>query len=375
MQAGTRLTELDGLRGVAVSMVLAYHYTTRYGELFPQDAWGGFALGNYGVHVFFIISGFVIFMTLERCARPADFVLARFSRLYPAYWSAVAITSLALWLLAGPVTPPSLREAALNLSMLQGFLHVPLVDGVYWSLEVELLFYALALAAFSAGLLARVHWPLLAWLALAALFDSPLWPARIAALPFAPLAARLLVLEFAPFFALGVLFYRLRRGEGCAAWNYALIAFALALVAASEPLSVTLMIALACIALWKLVRGGLALLRLRPLVLLGAISYPLYLVHQKIGHAVLFALARHGWAPPARVAAAVAGAIALAALVTLCVERPAMRAIRRGYDALRFAPRQTRNTPLASRSSSLKPRNRALSRGRIARTAERSGSP
>ena len=331
----SRLAELDALRGIAVLMVLAFHYTTRLGQLVPGAAWGGFPLGAYGVHLFFVISGFVIIMTLDRSERPADFLVARFSRLYPAYWTGLIVTSLFLWLAAGPFAPPSTRQIAVNFTMVPGFFKVPAVDGVYWTLEVELLFYAMALAVFCAGMLRRAHLPILAWLALAALFYSPVWAAHIAGRPLAGLAVRLLILEYAPFFAIGILFYRIYRKQGRAAWNYALIVAAFALVAARWPLSVSLMIAAACGVLWKVAHGGLRLLRFAPLVFFGTISYSLYLVHQRIGQTVLADLAGRGWAPPARLAAAATLAVALATAATFLVERPAMRAIRHRYRTLR----------------------------------------
>ena len=81
----TRLLELDALRGIAAMAVMGFHYTTLYshetghlGEL-PFEV----RYGNYGVHLFFMISGFVIFMTLERTRTAKDFIVSRFSRLFP----------------------------------------------------------------------------------------------------------------------------------------------------------------------------------------------------------------------------------------------------------------------------------------------------
>lgn len=329
----SRLAELDSLRGIAVLMVLFFHYTTRLAEVFPEAGWGDFRFGEYGVHLFFVISGFVIIMTLDRSERPADFLVARFSRLYPAYWTALLLTSAFLWLANGTIEPPSTRQIAVNFTMLQSFFGVPAVDGVYWTLEVELLFYAMALGIFSAGLLRRPQLPILAWLALSGVFYSPLWPAYVEGHRFAGLAARLLILEFAPFFAIGVVFYRLYRGQGAPAWNYALAGVALALILLKWPIGVSLMIAAACGVLWKVGRGGLSFLRFAPLVFAGTISYSLYLVHQKIGHAVLIALAREGWGPAVRLTAATLLTVALATAVTFLVERPALREIRRRYQA------------------------------------------
>jgi peptidoglycan/LPS O-acetylase OafA/YrhL len=53
----------------------------------PSVPWG-----YLGVNLFFVISGFVIFMTLDRTLVPLDFVISRTSRLFPAYWAAIIIT-------------------------------------------------------------------------------------------------------------------------------------------------------------------------------------------------------------------------------------------------------------------------------------------
>ncbi len=344
-----RLAELDALRGVAVLLVLVYHYTTRFAERFDQVPMVGFPIGNYGVHVFFVISGFVIVMTLERTERPFDFLVARFSRLYPAYWTAILVTTAALWLLSFP-EQPSLREIAVNTTMLQPFFRVPSVDGVYWTLAVELNFYALAFAAYCAGALPRVDRLLVAWLALSALYFSPLWAAHVAPWPFSGVAAKLLLLQYAPFFATGVAFYRLYRREGGRAWNWTIIAAAFCLSLVTQPAYPTLLLGLTCLAMAKFVRGSFALLRWAPLTFLGTISYSLYLVHQNIGHAIMLRLLQHGWSEPLRIAAATAAALLIAIAMSFLVEQPAMRAIRRKYAAFKGRGKPA-GSPAATRAS------------------------
>src|SRR5689334_21950406 len=89
-----RLLELDVLRGLAAFGVLCYHYTTHHTLLFSPTIKPlfNFPYGVYGVELFFMISGFVIFMTLENTKRPLDFIVSRFSRLYPCYWASVILT-------------------------------------------------------------------------------------------------------------------------------------------------------------------------------------------------------------------------------------------------------------------------------------------
>ncbi len=314
-------------------MVLLYHYTTRFSELFPHALAPAisFPLGEHGVELFFVISGFVITMTLERSRCASDFLVARFSRLYPAYWVAVLLTSAALIGTSAPFEEPTGGQVMLNLTMAQEFLKVPSVDGVYWTLEIELLFYALALALFTTGFMQRLHKPLLMWLVLAAFFASPLWGAYVEGTPFSGAFAKLLILRYAPFFALGILFHRIYRNEGTWIWNYGLLAFALAIVLFAGPLPTAVMVLLACIVFWKLAHGGLSLLRIKPLVFLGTISYSLYLVHQKIGHILMAKMVEHGMSAILGMLVATALSLSLATALTFLVERPALAAMRDWY--------------------------------------------
>ncbi|MEK4129105.1 acyltransferase [Solibacillus sp. FSL W8-0474] len=81
-----RLTELDALRGLAALAVVIFHYTTRYNELFGHEksSYLNFTFGHMGVNLFFMISGFVIFMTLRRINNVKEFAIKRAFRLYPA---------------------------------------------------------------------------------------------------------------------------------------------------------------------------------------------------------------------------------------------------------------------------------------------------
>src|SRR3954471_184909 len=87
-----RIAELDALRGLAALGVALFHFS-----LLDPAAGPGFAIGASGVDLFFIISGFVILMTLERTRDWKDFLVGRFSRLYPAYWACVTLAALAAW--------------------------------------------------------------------------------------------------------------------------------------------------------------------------------------------------------------------------------------------------------------------------------------
>ncbi|WP_130175905.1 acyltransferase family protein [Cryobacterium sp. SO1] len=96
--AGGRLSGLDGLRGLAVTLVVVYH-------LFPPVLRGGFI----GVDIFFVISGFLITGLIvaerDRTGRfsPRRFWLHRARRLLPALVPLVLLACTTAWLIGGDV--------------------------------------------------------------------------------------------------------------------------------------------------------------------------------------------------------------------------------------------------------------------------------
>jgi len=84
-----RLRYLDGLRGIAIIAVMLWHFfgptdaaLLPYGDRYSHIP--VLSSGWMGVELFFLISGFVIFMTIERCSGFCDFMLRRWLRLFPA---------------------------------------------------------------------------------------------------------------------------------------------------------------------------------------------------------------------------------------------------------------------------------------------------
>jgi peptidoglycan/LPS O-acetylase OafA/YrhL len=87
--SGNRIIELDSLRGIAALAVVFYHYTSRFDAKFESTIITdriSFPYGHYGVELFFIISGFVIFMTVKNDMKPQMFLKKRAVRLFPVFW-------------------------------------------------------------------------------------------------------------------------------------------------------------------------------------------------------------------------------------------------------------------------------------------------
>lgn len=330
--APRRMLEIDALRGLAAMAVVLFHYTTRLQELYPATPTALWSVpwGHYGVNLFFILSGFVIFMTLERAKQAMDFVVSRFSRLYPAYWFSLALTFVLTGWLGLEGKTVDLSTALGNLLMFHGLFQIPHVDGVYWTLEVELLFYCGMFALYRCGQLPRVWLAclLLLMLRLAYYLLATVWQIELSWT-----LSRLLILPYIPWFTLGIAIYlagpqrpaRDRRKAGLMAGA------ALASLALEDSLQLAaLALALASVVLLAS-RGLLPLLKLRVIVWLGAISYPLYLLHENIGWALILALQRQGQAHDLAIILTLGLILLLAHAVSAAVERPAMRWIRERY--------------------------------------------
>ena len=158
-----RLLPMEGLRGVAVTLVFLQHYGVQAQLIgLPPGlaataaaAWRNY--GNLGVELFFVLSGYLIYGTLvRRGPRFLTFMLRRVQRIYPAF---LVVFALMLTLtVAVPIPdklPPGLPGAALhvlgNLLLLPGLFPLTPIVTVAWSLSYEMFFY-LATAAAVLGL-------------------------------------------------------------------------------------------------------------------------------------------------------------------------------------------------------------------------------
>lgn len=315
-----RLASLDALRGVAAGLVVLYHLTHRYQELYPGEPRPPLSVpwGDAGVWLFFMISGFVILLSMDKVTRPLDFVVSRWSRLYPLFWVCVLVTFATVSVLGLPGREVGFADLVLNLTMVPRFLGASLVDGAYWTLSVELMFYAGILVAWALGLLHPRALPFL----LAAML-------AVAVAPDLVTPGSVFGLRHAHLFAAGMALCCLRSGrEGPrAAWVLVLLAAPLVDLALTGPADAAATAGFTAVLLAATTDAGSAL-SWAPLVWLGHASYAWYLLHQNIGYAIMLRL---HLAATAEVVLAMAVTLALAALLVVTVERPALRALRAAY--------------------------------------------
>jgi peptidoglycan/LPS O-acetylase OafA/YrhL len=339
-----RLRGLDGLRGIAVGMVLIFHYTNGFGNIVRPHAPGllfEFPAGAYGVNLFFMISGYVILMTVERTQHLRDFALARFVRLYPPFVVAALFTATILFLSGFNPAHLTAGQAVANLSMATYLFGINQIDSVYWTLSYELLFYLLIAAAMLVLRIKRVELLGLAWLLVAymvkfVLHVVPPHGVRTAfALPVVTGS------EFAYLFVLGMMIRRLHAGErGLLTWGVLgfstlpiLVPLAQVLHGSSahlsgEALTYSILMVVFAALIYAVPLCPIAPLRKGPLPLLGDISYSLYLIHQMAGYWMIKLLEDRHVGPNLAVALTICLALLLATLMRIFVELPSQHLLR-----------------------------------------------
>lgn len=291
--AEPRLSDLDVLRLVAAIAVVLYHYAFRgfaadglspmpYPLLAPVAKYG-----YLGVEFFFMISGFVILMS----AASNDlrhFVASRIARLYPAFWISCTLTFAVILLAGAPRFTATWPQFWSNLTMFSYLRHVPPIDGVYWSLYVEMQFYLMVGAVLFFRQIHRAEAFLWLWaLASAAMLVRP--EANI---------KYYLVTDHAPYFIAGACFHLIRVGNATTS-RVVLVLLTLVMAlhlelkrlgaaqayydVAMSP-AVCVLLVLSFYAIFAAIAAGRQFFKASRFTrVAGATTYPLYLIHQNIG--------------------------------------------------------------------------------------------
>lgn len=323
-----RVPELDLLRFLAAASVVLYHFTywpvldgvVKENAFWPLPVASRF--GYLGVTLFFMISGFVILWS-SQARTSSEFAISRIARLFPSFWICVLVTTLVVNASGAPdfISP---RTMLLNMTMIPGRLGVASVDGVYWSLLVELKFYILIFLVLAIGAMEHIELWLGVWLAAATMSAVGIAPKWLASLALHP---------FGPYFISGCLFYLLRT-RGTSVFRAVALVVACGLGAAYAvkqqpgflyeaitPLSS--IIVASSVVIFHAIFAAIALI---PSIIppsrwwywLGGLTYPLYLLHNRIGKIISANLSttHSAWASLAvEFAVAVVGATIIAAAV------------------------------------------------------------
>jgi len=328
-----RFFDLDVLRFLAAISVMAMHYLVR--GFSPEDrfftvSYGDVALwfryNGLAVNLFFTISGFVILMSAGR-GDSRGFLISRLTRLYPAYWVCCTLAAVIGATYLQDLLGTTFLRYALNMTMLNGIFGIGYIDGVYWTLLVELKFYALIYFLLLTGSISKIDLAMAIWLAFSAIQIYIRDPA----------IAEWLSTNYAPFFVLGCTFYKVSV-DGYNAQRIVAIAASVVVgawheVASLQARSQVFGVEYSPIVVAAIVVGiaaAFAVLIHRTSgpgwyqslsAHLGVLSYPIYLVHLTLGLAV-YRIAAHKVDKWVLFFSLCTGVIALAASIHWFVERP-----------------------------------------------------
>ena len=301
--APLRYASLDHWRGVAALGVMMFH---SFGAIrmagqsvHPSIQWLKWSsdFGWFGVHLFFVISGYCIaanvYHLVQHRLSPLDFLKDRLLRIYPTYWGA-CLFALVLALVSMPFNhtslahnlPSSLGEAAANILLVEPYAGVSPFLLVSWSLVYELGFYVLVAVGFAlerAGM--RFSWVLVAAITLGFLGL------------FGPWKGALSILNFWPEFLTGsmvfiALWLNVRGIESARLLLLVPVAFAVTGIFTLpnlERIGQMLGASLFALALYFLHPFDYRIANWYPLTWLawvGAFSYSLYLVHVPLGRVI-----------------------------------------------------------------------------------------
>jgi peptidoglycan/LPS O-acetylase OafA/YrhL len=296
--SGKRLHYLDGLRGIAIILVVFYHaYSKRWGEVLPYGASYDdiiiFQFGNYGVQLFFMISGFVIAMTLEKCQGFSDFMLRRWLRLFPAMFvgSCLILLASTVFLTARPYGSPHLQDVIPGLLFIEPEFFRALfkikqgiLEGSFWTLFVEMKFYIVSgMLYFTIGLRKMILVLILMFLSsIVYEFSRPYLSFNIS--EQLDLFYKYSNYQHYGWFAAGALFYQYQISKQLKYWLLGLLIALISARCLGGLLSKSMIVATSLVLIFAFSMNSIMIQKLlsnKVLVFFGFISYPFYLIHEQ----------------------------------------------------------------------------------------------
>ncbi|MEJ5961343.1 acyltransferase family protein [Pedobacter immunditicola] len=280
MKTKSRVLELDVIRAIAVLMVIVFHYTARFDELYGPFEHNITWFKHGGVHLFFIFSGYLIYSSLLSSKNGLEFITKRILRLYPSYWVCLITSFIIISIFGLPHREVSFFDFIVNFTMVQYVFDVDSVDGVYWSLFYQLTFYFFMAFSFRIVKSKYQHLYFIAWLFLFILNSTVMPDGKINIL---------FSLHYSMLFLGGIYFSKLYKEKSLINILMPLVTFFCFVIFVDEPLDATqiAIIGVSYLLIYAYAFQRLNLKFLAPVALLAPISFEWYLLHQNIGYIML----------------------------------------------------------------------------------------
>lgn len=294
-----RYKDLDALRGIAALMVVVFHL----GVLRPEPI-NAFFWGRAGVDMFFIISGFVIFMSIKKVSNVKEFAISRFARLFPAYWfcvtlvAAIQFIALKLNFVHSTSTNISWLKYFANLTMFQKYLGFENVDGSYWTLLVEMIFYIGIAVLLGLNKIKNIF--NFGWVILIIILINVLLANAYPAYPFKQINFWFPMFSYFSLFFAGIMFYKLLTEQGdklkisitILACYLIQVKTYFSLLDAStniNPIYYSIVLTLIFVTFILFINQKISFITNSVTLFLGKISFSIYLIHMYLGVNIMLA--------------------------------------------------------------------------------------
>lgn len=304
MPVKQRIYQIDLLRFIAAIGIMLAHYLFRGYKADNLTNLSFLELGGEWIKycfvfidLFFIISGFVITLSVRNKSL-SYFFKSRVIRIFSVYWLCVFITYMVTIFFGAPRFSATFGQFLFNLTLLQDFFDVKRLDGAYWTMSVELRFYALAMTYLFIYKFRKIKIETIAyvWLALSIVFVF------VQNNFFARVLDLFLMFEWSPAFIAGMIMAKIYK-EKKIYFSYSLtltLCFFLStyhryiyLLESMQYYDVEISTTIAFLAILfvyllmlAVTMGKLSWLNKPYFLSLGIMTYPLYLLHQRIGYII-----------------------------------------------------------------------------------------
>ncbi len=323
------MQEFDALRGVFALIIAIYHYTFRFGVLFP-------ALGhathvffqisnvdymNYVPSFFFVLSGYFILDSAQKAGDAKNYALSKFFRLFPTYWISLLITTAMIFFLGLPGKEVSLIKFIANLTMMPTPLRQGFVDNAHWAIEIIAIFYLLIFLVLLFRLNKHMKGIIVIWLCASILIHIINFQGGML-LALSKIASWGFMLRYAPFFALGILMHEINQSKKFLPLDGIILCMVLLSAYADGGILKAFFVVIYALIFTLGFMGLFRWIAISPLLFFGKISYAFYLIHQNVGYTIIRQFYLNNIDPNLGIIVAFAFSIIASTLVTYYVAKP-----------------------------------------------------
>lgn len=294
-----KIKELDFFRAIAAVLVLLYHYTTRYNISFGHiktPYYLDVSFGCMGVSIFFILCGFLSILKINSQKSAKKFLVKRLIRLYPAYLISMFLTSLIIALAGEKFNDRcvSMKDWFINLTMVPSYFGAKPIDGVYWTLGIEIIFYVLVAVIITSKKQNNIEKLSLIWIVVSVITNTLLVYNKNSILK----ALRILcITEHSQLFIIGIIMKLLYKKENTKL-SYIIILLCFINQYIALGINYTVFVLIFTIIFYIIIVKKIRISKKANnyfIAFIAKISYPLYLTHQFIGSVIINKLEKLGF--------------------------------------------------------------------------------